>query len=582
MYGKKISQLPSALTSSGNDLYVLVQGGIDKSITFADLAAAIGGGGGGGVSSLNNLTGPLDLVAGSNITITPSGSNLIIATTSNAGITQLTGDVTATGPGVSVSTVVSVGGSSAANIHAAELLANAATSLDTYNTIVKRDSSGNFSANIITSALVGNVTGDLVGNVLGNVIGNIIGNVTGNVTGNVSGSAGSFTGSLVGDVTGTQGATVVSFVGGSSAANIHAAELLANGATSLDTPSTIVIRDASGNFSATNITSALTGTASGNTTYTPNDHGVIISGPGNVMTVIAPDASTTKILTSGGLNADPTWQAAPPSGINQLTGDVTAGPGAGSQVATVVSVGGSSAANIHTAELLANAATDANTPSTIVKRDANGNVILTSEEITGFIELDNASPPSTPATGKTKLYVDSTNSISRLRFVDSTGLVETIARDNYNLSVNNTGVTLNKGQLVYINGVVGSVATVALAEANSTSTSPAYGFVAETILNGASGRVQFTGTLSGIDTSLYTSGQILYLSTTVAGAFTGTKPVFPAISQTVAVVLTVGVSGNITITMRDSQGVSLGTSNIDGGSASSLYTTAQTITGGTP
>jgi hypothetical protein len=36
-------------------------------------------------------------------------------------------------------------------------------------------------------------------------------------------------------------------------------------------------------------------------------------------------------------------------GINQLTGDVTAGPGTGSQAATVASVGGSSAAAVHTA-----------------------------------------------------------------------------------------------------------------------------------------------------------------------------------------------------------------------------------------
>ena len=70
------------------------------------------------------------------------------------------------------------------------------------------------------------------------------------IVGNVSGSAASFTGSLVGDVTGTQGATTVATVGTSSAANVHAAELLANAATNTNTASTIVKRDASGNFSA--------------------------------------------------------------------------------------------------------------------------------------------------------------------------------------------------------------------------------------------------------------------------------------------------------------------------------------------
>jgi hypothetical protein len=66
-------------------------------------------------------------------------------------ITGLTGDVTATGPGSVSATVNSVGGSSATNVHNAELLANAATDLNTASAIVKRDASGNFSAGTITA-----------------------------------------------------------------------------------------------------------------------------------------------------------------------------------------------------------------------------------------------------------------------------------------------------------------------------------------------------------------------------------------------------------------------------------------------
>lgn len=122
--------------------------------------------------------------------------------------------------------------------------------------------------------------------------------------------AGSYITALTGDVSasgpGSSSATVNS-VGGSSAANIHSAELAANAATQANTPSTIVKRDGSGNFSAGTITASLTGTASGNTTYTANNHGVVISGSTNAMTVIAPDASTAKVLVSGGASADPTW-----------------------------------------------------------------------------------------------------------------------------------------------------------------------------------------------------------------------------------------------------------------------------------
>src|SRR5690348_1321250 len=74
-------------------------------------------------------------------------------------------------------------------------------------------------------------------------------NATGNAaTATIAGSAASFTGPLAGDVTGTQSSTVVSSVGGQSAANVAGGASAANTATSANTGSTIVKRDASGNF----------------------------------------------------------------------------------------------------------------------------------------------------------------------------------------------------------------------------------------------------------------------------------------------------------------------------------------------
>ena len=87
----------------------------------------------------------------------------------------------------------------------------AATNANTASTLVKRDSSGNFSAGVITAALTGNVAGNVTGNLTGNsngvhtgnVAGNVTGNVTGDVTGNLTGnSAGTHTGSVIGNVTG--------------------------------------------------------------------------------------------------------------------------------------------------------------------------------------------------------------------------------------------------------------------------------------------------------------------------------------------------------------------------------------------
>ena len=65
-------------------------------------------------------------------------------------LTGLSGDVSASGPGVGSATVLTIGGSTAANVHAAELLANAATSANTASAIVKRDAAGAFFSGAIT------------------------------------------------------------------------------------------------------------------------------------------------------------------------------------------------------------------------------------------------------------------------------------------------------------------------------------------------------------------------------------------------------------------------------------------------
>ncbi|WP_374078658.1 beta strand repeat-containing protein [Bdellovibrio bacteriovorus] len=80
--------------------------------------------------------------------------------------------------------------------------------------------------------------------------------------------------------------------------------------------------------------------------------------------------------------------------ITALTGDVSAS-GSGSVASAVNSVGGSTAANIHTAELAANAATDANTASTIVKRDASGNFIASNATLNKVILNDSGSNTAT-------------------------------------------------------------------------------------------------------------------------------------------------------------------------------------------
>lgn len=62
-----------------------------------------------------------------------------------------------------------------------------------------------------------------------------------------------FSGSLTGDVTGTQTATVVSTVGGETAASVASGAQIANAATGANTPNAVVRRDANGNFAVSTV-----------------------------------------------------------------------------------------------------------------------------------------------------------------------------------------------------------------------------------------------------------------------------------------------------------------------------------------
>lgn len=95
---------------------------------------------------------------------------------------------------------------------------------------------------------------------------------------------------------------------------------------------------------------------------------------------------------------------------------------------------------------------------------------------------------------------------------------------------NDTGETLNKMTVVYINGRNGNLPTIVKAQADGESgSSKTYGVVAEDILDNHSGTVISFGALIDLDTNQFSSaeGSTLYLSSTVAGGITTAKPSAP-------------------------------------------------------
>ena len=94
---------------------------------------------------------------------------------------------------------------------------------------------------------------------------------------------------------------------------------------------------------------------------------------------------------------------------------------------------------------------------------------------------------------------------------------------------NETGSTLTKGTVVYINGGHGNLPTITKAQANSDANSAqTYGIVQSNISDQDNGYVVVSGRLIDIDTQVYSAGTQLYLSPTTAGAWTSTKPSAPS------------------------------------------------------
>ena len=94
---------------------------------------------------------------------------------------------------------------------------------------------------------------------------------------------------------------------------------------------------------------------------------------------------------------------------------------------------------------------------------------------------------------------------------------------------NETGATLTKGTVVYINGGHGNLPTVTKAIATGDATSAqTYGVVQADITNNNNGHVVVIGSLGDLDTQAYAAGTQLYLSSTTAGAWTSIKQYAPA------------------------------------------------------
>lgn len=99
---------------------------------------------------------------------------------------------------------------------------------------------------------------------------------------------------------------------------------------------------------------------------------------------------------------------------------------------------------------------------------------------------------------------------------------------------NVSGGTLAKGTPVHANDVTGNVADVIAADASSSSAMPCTYVLNEEIDNNQQGIAILTGTITGVDTSSFSPGDVVYVAN--GGGFTNVKPTGTDLIQNLGVV----------------------------------------------
>lgn len=130
----------------------------------------------------------------------------------------------------------------------------------------------------------------------------------------------------------------------------------------------------------------------------------------------------------------------------------------------------------------------------------------------------------------------SVSSVSGVFTIDSSLTSVSEASKLVTTAYNKTGSPIPKMSVVYIDGGQGDMPTITLATASGESgSSKTYGITAEAISNMSSGKVIVEGALTGLNTDQFNptaptgnvNGTVVYLSPTVAGGITTTKPSAP-------------------------------------------------------
>jgi len=152
-----------------------------------------------------------------------------------------------------------------------------------------------------------------------------------------------------------------------------------------------------------------------------------------------------------------------------------------------------------------------------------GVTIEGSELIDGAIQFDLAADPPH---SEGQLHWDSDNGTLELDMPGGVVSLQ-IGQEHIVRVRNTTGVQIDNGAAVYLDGAVGNFPLIKLSKADDKSTAILYGLATEDIAHNSNGYITTRGLVRDVNTAAFSVGDTMFLSDSVAGGFSTTPAAAP-------------------------------------------------------
>ena len=183
--------------------------------------------------------------------------------------------------------------------------------------------------------------------------------------------------------------------------------------------------------------------------------------------------------------------------------------------------------------------------------EANWEKLQVDSTYTTYDYIDFTTSLANPAYEEGRVFYDDTKKALSY-YNDESDIIVNIGQELLIRVYNNTGATIPNGSAVYPSGTFTDMITIGLANAGDKEKCRLVGITTHEILDGSSGFVTKFGEVSGIDTSIFSVGNVLYLGNN-DGQITDVKPVGSSYITQIGAVKVVDVNGSVLVDINTTE-----------------------------